>query len=73
MGKGTPAKGRRNKRTHIKCRRCGNQSYNMRKGFCSSCGYGRSKRLRQEGKTRRRTWPTPSKDLRIRKLVKVGT
>ncbi|MCD6110865.1 MAG: 50S ribosomal protein L37e [Thermoplasmata archaeon] len=45
MSKGTPSKGKRNKRVHIRCRRCGNHSYHVRKKRCSSCGYGaKSKR-----------------------------
>ena len=31
---------------HIRCRRCGKASYHKKKRVCSSCGYGRSKRLR---------------------------
>jgi large subunit ribosomal protein L37e len=44
--KGTPSFGKRNKKTHIRCRRCGKNSYNARKRFCSACGFGRSKRIR---------------------------
>ena len=66
MGKGTPARGRRNKRTHMLCRRCGNHSYNIRKSFCTSCNFGKSSKLKVEGKTRRRAWPVPSKQLKIR-------
>ncbi len=44
--KGTPSFGKRNKKTHIRCRRCGKNSYNARKKSCSACGYGRSKRIR---------------------------
>jgi len=47
--KGTAAKGKklRKGRLHIRCRRCGNHAYHKIKGICSSCGYGKSKRLRQ--------------------------
>ncbi|MGB8312479.1 MAG: 50S ribosomal protein L37e [Halobacteriota archaeon] len=46
MSKGTPSMGKRQKRTHIKCRRCGNVSFNYHAKACSHCGFGRSKRLR---------------------------
>ena len=41
MVKGTPAMGkkRRKGRLHIKCRRCGKNSYHKIRGICSSCGY----------------------------------
>jgi len=45
MGKGTPSKEGGGK-THIVCRRCGRQAYNVRKKDCAACGYGRSRRLR---------------------------
>ncbi len=46
--KGTPAKGKNNKKaTHIICRRCGKRSFHRIKGVCSSCGYGRSSRKRK--------------------------
>ncbi|MDD1774875.1 MAG: 50S ribosomal protein L37e [Methanobacterium sp.] len=44
--KGTPSFGKRNKKTHIRCRRCGKNSYNARKKYCAACGFGRSKRIR---------------------------
>jgi large subunit ribosomal protein L37e len=47
MVKGTPSFGKRNKRTHILCRRCGSRSYHVRRKECSSCGYGKSSRLRK--------------------------
>ncbi|MHA1370388.1 MAG: 50S ribosomal protein L37e [Promethearchaeota archaeon] len=46
MGKGTPAKGKHNKKTHIRCRRCGSNSYHIREKVCSACGFGRSRRIR---------------------------
>ncbi|RLF74597.1 50S ribosomal protein L37e [Thermococci archaeon] len=48
MGSGTAPHGKRNRTpTHIKCRRCGRKSFNTRKGYCTSCGFGRSKRIRK--------------------------
>lgn len=47
MSKGTPSLGKRNKRLHIPCRRCGRSSYNVKKGRCSACGFGNSKRMRR--------------------------
>lgn len=46
MGKGTPSFGKRQKKTHIPCRRCGKHTYHVRKKACSSCGYGKSKKMR---------------------------
>ena len=45
-GKGSPSMGKRQKRSHILCRRCGNRSFHIRDGVCASCGFGRTKRLR---------------------------
>ncbi|MEA3378949.1 MAG: 50S ribosomal protein L37e [Nanoarchaeota archaeon] len=42
------AKGKKSgKRDHIRCRRCGKTSYHKSKGVCSSCGYGKSSKLRK--------------------------
>jgi large subunit ribosomal protein L37e len=47
MGKGTAAMGKKSgKKNMIHCRRCGKRTYHIRKKKCSSCGYGKSKRLR---------------------------
>jgi len=47
MSKGTPSFGKRGKKhTHIRCKRCGKDSFHRRKGVCSSCGYGKSSRLK---------------------------
>ena len=40
--KGTPSMGRKNKKLHIKCRRCGKTSFHVRKKVCASCGFGKS-------------------------------
>ena len=46
--KGTPSMGKRSKNvTHIKCRRCGRNAYNVAKGYCAACGFGRSSRMRR--------------------------
>uniref|UniRef100_A0A7C1CD27 Large ribosomal subunit protein eL37 n=1 Tax=Thermofilum adornatum TaxID=1365176 RepID=A0A7C1CD27_9CREN len=48
MVKGTTSFGKRGKKvTHIRCRRCGHHSYNIRKGYCAHCGFGKSKRIRK--------------------------
>ena len=47
MSDGTSAQGKKNKTTHVKCRRCGEKSYHSRKGVCSSCGFGKSAKRRQ--------------------------
>ncbi len=49
MTKGTPSMGRRQKKTHVKCRRCGKVSFNFHNKTCASCGFGKSKRLRGYG------------------------
>lgn len=46
--KGTPSMGKRSKgKTHIRCRRCGRHAFNVAKGYCAACGFGRSRRLRR--------------------------
>lgn len=45
MTKGTPSN-KGGKKTHVKCRRCGEESYHLKKGYCASCGFGRSKKMR---------------------------
>jgi len=49
MTKGTASKGqKRNKgRIHIRCRRCGKTAYHKIQSICSSCGYGKTKKLRR--------------------------
>ena len=47
MSKGTPSMGKKNKKTHIRCRRCGRNTYHIRKKVCASCGFGKSKKLRR--------------------------
>ena len=47
MTKGTPSFGRKSgKRNNLRCRRCGKASYHKVKQVCSSCGYGKSARMR---------------------------
>ncbi len=47
MTKGTASMGKRSSKvTHIRCRRCGKRTYHVRKKVCSSCGYGKSAKLR---------------------------
>lgn len=61
MTKGTPSKGKGSgKRTHIHCRRCGKISYHMRKKVCSSCGFGKS------AKVRTYVWRTKKKGKRVK-------
>jgi len=49
MSKGTPSMGKRQKSTHIRCRRCGKHSYHKQKHKCASCGYGDTARRRGFG------------------------
>ncbi|QGA80761.1 50S ribosomal protein L37e [Candidatus Nanohalobium constans] len=37
-------KGKRNKKVHGKCRRCGEKSFHLRKSECASCGFGKTKK-----------------------------
>jgi|YelNatPaOPRAMG01_1025707.scaffolds.fasta_scaffold48368_3 large subunit ribosomal protein L37e len=49
MGKtssGTTAFGRRNKRVHTLCRRCGRRAFNITKRRCAACGFGASRKIR---------------------------
>lgn len=47
MTKGTPSFGKHSgKKTHIHCRRCGKVTYHKTRKTCSSCGYGKSAKLR---------------------------
>jgi len=46
MSKGTPSFGKRNKKLHVVCRRCGHKSYHVSKRVCAKCGFGKSKRIR---------------------------
>ncbi len=46
--KGTPSMGKHGRsKTHIRCRRCGRHAFNVAKGYCAACGFGRSKRIRK--------------------------
>ena len=47
MSKGTAAQGKRQKQTHLICRKCGRHSYHMRKKRCASCGFGVSAKNRE--------------------------
>jgi len=47
MSKGTPSMGKRQKTTHIRCRRCGRNAYHKQKSVCASCGYGETARMRK--------------------------
>lgn len=56
MSDGTASAGRKKKGTHGICRRCGNKSFNISKGKCSSCGFGKTKKMRnQEWKNKKVT------------------
>ncbi len=34
------------KQPHVRCRRCGKDSYLKRKRYCSHCGYGHTAKIR---------------------------
>lgn len=45
MSDGTESKGKLGKKkTHGVCRRCGKNSFNLKKGYCVNCGFGKSKK-----------------------------
>jgi large subunit ribosomal protein L37e len=47
MSKGTASMGKKSgKKNMIHCRRCGKRTYHIRKKVCSSCGFGKSAKLR---------------------------
>jgi large subunit ribosomal protein L37e len=46
MSSGTPSQGKKNITTHVKCRRCGEKSYHVKKKVCSACGFGKSAKRR---------------------------
>ncbi len=42
-------------KSHIRCRRCGNHSYHVKRNICSHCGYGKTSHVRSY------FWMKPSK------------
>ncbi len=46
VGSGTPSMGKKNKISHIRCRRCGRSAYHINHHRCANCGYP-DKRLRK--------------------------
>lgn len=46
MTKGTASMGKRQKKSHVKCRRCGSISFHTKNKACSSCGFGKTSRMR---------------------------
>ena len=46
MTKGTPSMGKKNKITHIRCRRCGRVAFRKDRHYCAACGYGKSAKIR---------------------------
>ena len=54
MSDGTSAQGKKNTTTHVKCRRCGEKAYHVKKKQCASCGFGKTAKRREyawQGKT----------------------
>jgi large subunit ribosomal protein L37e len=43
VGAGTPSMGKKNRISHIRCRRCGKHAYLMNKKTCANCGYPSAK------------------------------
>lgn len=44
MSKGTPSFGKKNKRNHLLCPRCGNMSFHKQKRACASCAFPEAKK-----------------------------
>lgn len=69
MSKGTSSFGKKNKRNHVLCARCGSMSYHKQKRRCSSCGYPEDKiRNRASLKARRRRGQGTGRMRHIRKV-----
>jgi len=51
MGKN---KGINNKKTHGKCRRCGEKAYHLRKKVCAACGFGKTSKREDFNKAKPR-------------------
>ncbi|MFV9676187.1 MAG: 50S ribosomal protein L37e [Methanosarcinales archaeon] len=47
MVKGTPSKGKRQKKSHLRCRRCGSRSFGIHAKYCVACAFGRSSKMRK--------------------------
>nr|7QCA_LJJ Chain LJJ, eL37 LJJ [Spraguea lophii 42_110]7QJH_KJJ Chain KJJ, eL37 [Spraguea lophii 42_110]7QJH_LJJ Chain LJJ, eL37 [Spraguea lophii 42_110]8BR3_LJJ Chain LJJ, eL37 [Spraguea lophii 42_110]8P5D_LJJ Chain LJJ, eL37 [Spraguea lophii 42_110]8P60_KJJ Chain KJJ, 60S ribosomal protein L37 [Spraguea lophii 42_110]8P60_LJJ Chain LJJ, 60S ribosomal protein L37 [Spraguea lophii 42_110] len=50
MSKGTPSNGKKNKRNHTTCCRCGSVSFHKQKGKCSSCAYPEKKMKKMQNR-----------------------
>jgi len=63
MTKGTASMGKKSGKSHLvqRCRRCGEKSYRVRKKICSSCGFGRSAKLRSYSWQKKKRKSTVSK------------
>ena len=69
MSKGTSSNGKKNKRNHTLCCRCGQMSYHKQKLRCSSCAYP-EKKIRNRGseKARRRRGEGTGRMKHLRKV-----
>lgn len=38
--------GKKNKKTHIICRRCGKHAYHATHAVCSACGFGKTSKIK---------------------------
>lgn len=47
-------KGKRNNKTHGKCRRCGKKAFNLSKGVCAACGFGKTSKREDFNKDKQR-------------------
>lgn len=71
MSKGTSSFGKKNKRNHTMCKRCGNMSYHKQLRKCASCAYPEAK-MRTPGsiKARRRRNVGTGRMRHLKKIMK---
>ncbi|MBN2368440.1 50S ribosomal protein L37e [Candidatus Woesearchaeota archaeon] len=56
MTKGTPSMGKKSgKKSHFRCRRCGEHTFHFKTGICSSCGYGKTTKIRSYAWMKKKT------------------
>jgi large subunit ribosomal protein L37e len=66
MSRGTPAFGRHQTITHIRCRRCGRHSYHISHEKCGACGFGKSPSLYKQA------WKWKPVNRAARRTIKPG-
>lgn len=62
--KGTPSMGKKNRISHVRCRRCGRVAFKVNTSQCAACGYGKTAKMRGY------SWMTHTLTRSVRKLAK---